>query len=153
MEMTLAEAATAVKMTKQGLLTAINKGRLSATKDANGRWKIDSAELFRVYPAAKRETPSIDDGLMAGGAELVTEVAVLRAKLDSAEARAAELRRDLEAANERVDILLRSLPAGVPSNRPVEASEPEKRPVAHAEAKAGLKRPFWRRWLGGGHDE
>ena len=50
MEMTLADAAKATKRTKQALSQAVNKGKLSATKAANGVWKVDSAELFRVYP-------------------------------------------------------------------------------------------------------
>jgi hypothetical protein len=33
------------------LLNAINKGRLSASKDDKGQWQIDPSELFRVYPA------------------------------------------------------------------------------------------------------
>lgn len=50
--MSLSEAAKAVQKTKQTVLNAINSGRLSASKDHHGQWRIDSAELLRVYPVA-----------------------------------------------------------------------------------------------------
>ena len=52
MDMSLSEAAKAVQKTKQTVLNAINSGRLSASKDHHGQWRIDSAELLRVYPVA-----------------------------------------------------------------------------------------------------
>lgn len=164
MEMTLAEAATAVKMTKQGLLNAINKGRLSAVKDVNGQWKVDSAELMRVYPAAKPMTSTRSTDLTAGGGDLTTEVAVLRAKLDAAEARANRAERLLDAANERVDVLLRALPVGqtpTPTQDVAKSPSPETQSSpgfdesgpgdspGHAEAPTRKKRGFWRFIFGG----
>ena len=167
MEMTLAEAATAVKMTKQGLLNAINKGRLSAAKDVNGQWKVDSAELMRAYPVAKQVTPESSMNLMPGGGDLVAEVAVLRAKLDAAEARANRAERLLDAANERVDVLLRALPIGqapTPTQDVAKYSSPETESAPgideggpgnspdHAEAPTRKKRGFWRSLFGGTGD-
>ena len=43
------EAANAVGMSKNGIIRAIHSGRLSATRNANGQFEIDPAELFRVY--------------------------------------------------------------------------------------------------------
>lgn len=46
----LKEAAEATGRGKPAILKAIQKGRISATKNAFGEWKIDPAELHRVYP-------------------------------------------------------------------------------------------------------
>src|SRR4051812_24462220 len=50
MSYSLREAATAIGMQKPGLLKAIQSGKVSAEKDANGQWRIEPAELHRVYP-------------------------------------------------------------------------------------------------------
>ena len=130
MEMTLAEAATAVKMTKQGLLNAINKGRLSASKDANGQWKVDSAELVRVYPAAKPVTPSQSTFLTSGDAALATEFAVMKARLEAAEARADELRRERDQWQRQAEQLLLALPAGLAQQH---QQQPQVVPVAEVQ--------------------
>jgi predicted phosphodiesterase len=46
---TLAQAAKAVGKAKSTVFEAIRSGQLSATKDEKGRFKIDPAELQRVY--------------------------------------------------------------------------------------------------------
>ena len=180
MEMSLAEAATAVKMTKQGLLNAINKGRLSASKDANGQWKVDSAELVRVYPAAKPVTPSQSTILTTGDAALATEFAVMKAKLEAAEARADELRRERDQWQRQAEQLLRALPSGLAQHqaqatpppqpvapepmaepaqaapqaqeRPVVASQPEEWIEVPDEPQKPKKRGFLARWFGGDDD-
>jgi hypothetical protein len=48
--LTLGQAAKECGKQKSTLLNAINKGRLSASKDDKGQWKIDTAELFRAFP-------------------------------------------------------------------------------------------------------
>lgn len=50
MTYTLGEAAKATGLTKPTIAKAIKSGRLSATKNANGSYTIDPAELHRVYP-------------------------------------------------------------------------------------------------------
>lgn len=49
MTLTPAQAAAAVGMTKAGIIRAIHKGKLSATRNEDGHFEIDPAELFRVY--------------------------------------------------------------------------------------------------------
>ena len=51
MTYTLGEAAKATGLTKPTIAKAIKIGRLSATKNDNGSYTIDPAELHRVYPA------------------------------------------------------------------------------------------------------
>jgi len=127
MEMTLAEAATAVGMTKQGLLKAIKDGRLSGQKDANGVWKVDSSELFRVYQPATGNAATAGNGCEVG----YPSVAELMARLEAAadvrrllEDRLARAERDLDAANARVDQLLLALPAGLARQTPMAEVQP-----------------------------
>lgn len=47
--LTLSEAAQEVGLSRTAIFNAIKRGKLSATKDANGHFSIDPAELFRVY--------------------------------------------------------------------------------------------------------
>ncbi len=46
---TITEAAQQAGLTRAGIHKAIKAGRLSATKNDNGNYQIDAAELFRVY--------------------------------------------------------------------------------------------------------
>jgi excisionase family DNA binding protein len=54
MPYSLKQAAKATGKTKTTILRAIQKGRISAAKDG-GAWKIDPAELHRVYPPAPQD--------------------------------------------------------------------------------------------------
>ncbi|MBE1427212.1 FtsZ-binding cell division protein ZapB [Desulfomicrobium macestii] len=48
----LTQAAQATGLTRQGILAAIKRGTISGSKNAQGQWEIDAAELHRVYPLA-----------------------------------------------------------------------------------------------------
>jgi hypothetical protein len=48
--LTLNQAAKAAGKSKSALLAAMRSGRFSASKDGQGYYQIDPAELFRVYP-------------------------------------------------------------------------------------------------------
>jgi excisionase family DNA binding protein len=50
--MSLAQAAAATGLHKTTLLRAVRAGRITGTKDASGQWRVDPAELHRVFPAA-----------------------------------------------------------------------------------------------------
>lgn len=130
MEITLAEAATAVNLTKQGLLKAIRDGRLSGQKDTNGIWKVDTAELFRVYKPATGKAETAANEYEPGHPQVAELVARLEAAADIRrllEDRLARAERDLDAANARVDTILRALPAGF---TPVQAPpEPPAAPI------------------------
>lgn len=160
MDLTLGEAAKAAKRSKQALAAAIQKGRLSATKDANGVWHVDTSELLRVYPDAKCD---LGDGGrdLAGLAttDNAAELAELRARVRALEelrraeqARADELRTERDAWKLQAERLLLALPAGKADNRPPDAPEPESRPDARPEAEKPRKRGFWRRLFGGDGD-
>ena len=58
------EASKQTGKSKTAIIKAIGRGRLSAKKDGKGQWKIDPAELFRVYPPvgtpAEDKTSEVD---------------------------------------------------------------------------------------------
>lgn len=43
------EAAALVGMSKAGILKAVKTGKVSASKDVHGEWRIEPVELFRTY--------------------------------------------------------------------------------------------------------
>ena len=119
MELTLAEAAKTVKRSKQALAVAIQKGRLSASKDANGQWRIDSAELFRVYSVVNQTIEESGRCLVGLAATDNGEVRELRGKIEALEtlrradqARADELREERDAWRRQAEALMRALPPG-----------------------------------------
>lgn len=69
---------------------AIKSGRLSATKDQSGAWKIDGAELSRVFPL---RTQSLQTPDMQNGANLTQSSNKLEDK---------DLREELATLRERV---------------------------------------------------
>ncbi|MEE4210392.1 MAG: helix-turn-helix domain-containing protein [Parvularcula sp.] len=116
------QAAKAVGMSTATITRAIKRGRISASKDETGSWRIDPAELHRVFPSVATqgavedpvqgyETP-IQDG------DLRLEVALLEERLRAAEALKAmadELRaaaeRDRDAWRAQAERLTKALPA------------------------------------------
>lgn len=56
MKYSLKQAADAVGKSKATIHRDVKKGKISASKDDSGRYKIDPSELFRVYPKASDET-------------------------------------------------------------------------------------------------
>ncbi len=67
MAFTLAEAAKAIGRDKSTLARAVRTGRLSATRDADGVWRIDESELRRVYPV-EMSAPGATVGATPGAA-------------------------------------------------------------------------------------
>jgi hypothetical protein len=89
------EAAEQVGLTKQAIIKAIRKGTISAEKDVSGEWRIDPAELFRVYQA----TVKVADNHQQPAAAVVDpglqrEVAFRDEKIALLEDQLADLRED-----------------------------------------------------------
>ena len=101
MSLSAKEAADAVGMTKQGIIKSIRNGRLSASKDEKGQWRIDPAELFRVYKAPTTvypipETTSSRWHTQENTPNIHLINTELRVRLEAAEAQNKDLRSRLE---------------------------------------------------------
>jgi hypothetical protein len=89
------EAAELTGMSKAGILKAIKTGKVSATKDSNGEWRIEPVELFRVYApvhtnghsevasSPQQSTQPATDGLQREVDLLREMVGDLRSRLDA----------------------------------------------------------------------
>ena len=87
MRLTAREAGERVGKTRQAIIKAIRKGTISAEKDDAGEWRIDPAELFRVYAPAQPETAPGDDTQPATDgagdtAGLHREITLLRGRIE-----------------------------------------------------------------------
>jgi hypothetical protein len=100
-EMTLTQAATWAGKSRTTIFKAIRKGRLSATKNRDGEWLIDPAELARVYQPAEEVNevnvnPTVEGVYQDIGGELVALRQVNALLLDQVNDLKAE-REDLKA--------------------------------------------------------
>jgi hypothetical protein len=110
MPYSLKQAAAAVGKQKPAILKAIQSGKISAQKDANGQWQIEPVELHRVYPPVSdrsiaetvptaSETVSVETretiGNTNGNSLLRQEVQFLREKLSDLERMTDTERRQL----------------------------------------------------------
>jgi hypothetical protein len=85
-EMSLSEAARWAGVTRATIHKALKGGRLSGQKNESGEWRIDPAELERVYQPGKPVDASDDGGVSnTDTAELIAakerELALLREML------------------------------------------------------------------------
>ena len=104
MKFSAKQAATQVGRSTATITRAIEKHKISATKNESGAWEIEASELFRVFAPAKPENPSMqrlenpnEKGVLQGDVEVMAE------KLRSADAlndrladEVADLRRRLD---------------------------------------------------------
>jgi hypothetical protein len=130
MAYTLGQAARATGKAKPTIARAIQVGRLSANRTADGAWSIDPAELHRVYPMngktdrneLRLPPPADSPGSDASLSQLLAERDRLLADRE-------ETIRDLR---QRLD-----------------ASEAERRQLsATLTDQRGRRPPWWRRWVG-----
>ena len=70
----ISEAAALVGRTRPAILKAIQKGKLTATRDAHGRWLLDPAELTRVYPVAETANTNRDAELTRANTEAIARL-------------------------------------------------------------------------------
>ena len=137
-ELTLNQAAKAAKKSKATLLESIKKGRMTAPKDDLGRYKIDPAELFRVYPPKPSETGNENQSRPQGEPHetsvLQATVEHLRELLRQVESERDDLRQRLDKSEDERRATQTKLTALLTDQR----AKPE-------PPKAGL----WQRLFGG----
>ena len=105
--LTAREAGERVGKSRQAIIKAIRKGTLSATKDESGEWRIDPAELFRVYPPVSQVDdthPATESASDTGG--LRREIEVLRERLAEKDEQIDDLREDRDRWREQATRLL-----------------------------------------------
>jgi excisionase family DNA binding protein len=87
MSHSLTTAAEAAGINRSTVLRAIKAGKISATKDEHGEWRIEAAELHRVYPPKPAPEASPEaahhDALAAAVAELRAALADMRGQRDA----------------------------------------------------------------------
>jgi excisionase family DNA binding protein len=111
--LSLREAAEATGTSKSTLFRAVRAGRLSATRDDDGQFWLDPAELFRVYEPKKTESNAptrtetqsvVQDATVSGDVlELRIRVAEEMARAKLAEERVADLKAMLEEMRQQRD--------------------------------------------------
>lgn len=160
MPYTLGEAAKHIGLSKPTVQRAIKNGKLSASRNEDGSYSIDPAELERAFPLVERtsnanghmkqhETANSTDE--TGG--LQVEVAVLRSKLAATEE---ERRQDQKKAQDTIDDLRRRLDAEAEERRKLTAiltdqrkpPEPAAPPPATLTPALKVKRGWWHRLTG-----
>lgn len=97
----ISEAAALVGRTRPAILKAIQKGKLTATRDAHGRWLIDPAELTRVYPLSENGNSKREAELTVANAEAIArlqgELEATKAHLATALATAEDWKRQAQS--------------------------------------------------------
>jgi excisionase family DNA binding protein len=93
--LTLLDAARRVGVTKGAVLKAIRRGKLSATKDKQGQWRIDPAELTRAYNLGAPPAPQAAD---TGAPEVRERLARAEAMVEVLERQVADIQRRLDDA-------------------------------------------------------
>ena len=105
MSFDLASAAAATGVAKSSVLRAIKAGRISATRDDNGRWHVEPVELFKIFPPLPPTQPAthqhgvpepVTQLLEAQLAELKTALADMRQDRDRWIAEAADWKRQAQ---------------------------------------------------------
>ena len=111
---TLGQAAKAVGKSKTTISKAIQNGKISATKQANGSYKIDPSELHRVYPPAPLanshdgplETPKLTPVPLGGDTNSIRETIGLEYELKAARQRISDLEEDRDQWRQQANRLL-----------------------------------------------
>lgn len=92
MQYTAGEAAKATGKNIATITRAIKSGKISASKDSTGAWRIDPAELHRVFPALaqvlqndemQKDATSPQEQETSSNRALMEELAVLRERVRS----------------------------------------------------------------------
>jgi excisionase family DNA binding protein len=94
--LTAKEAAEQTGNSKPAILKAIKSGRLSATKNDQGEWRIDPAELFRVYPETDNNRKQVSARLSPENTAVHSEIHLLREQMERMDAERERERRQLE---------------------------------------------------------
>ena len=108
MTLTLRQAADKCGKSRSTVHRALKSGKLSGSRDEDGTWSIDAAELARVFPWDVHEHGQRDgmgharDEAGDSSAVLAVKVEMLQQQLERERDTVEDLRRRLDRAEERV---------------------------------------------------
>ena len=144
--LTAKQAADHTGKSKAAILKAIKAGRLSASKDGLGEWRIDPAELFRVYQSAPTENDNSATARTTEHIGSAVELAMTRERLATIEQERERERQQFEAT---IDDLRRRLDAEGEERRRMTAiltdqRRPDPVPVAPEKPVEGRLLRAWR---------
>lgn len=137
MQLSASEAAARTGLTKAGIVKAIKQGRISGQKDAKGEWRIDAAELFRVYPPVSDQPPTDGetketDGQPVAANHSSAELKVLQAELEGHRRLIEQLTSERDHLRDRLD---------------QEAAERRQLTAVLTDQRAPAPRSWWERLL------
>ncbi len=105
---TFSEAAKLAGVTKGAVRkAALEKQKLTASKDEQGVWRVDAADIGRVWPRRPSVTEVIDDQhtpvIVGDDHQSGLVITELRGKLEAAEQRLADRDRVIDDLRQRLD--------------------------------------------------
>lgn len=118
----MGQAAHAAKVSKTTIRRAIENGRLSASRQDDGSYAIDPAELHRVFPLSSDASGTVARSVTANDTgALQVEVEMLRERLAEKDGVIADLREDRDhwraQAEQATRLLTDQRPAAQPDVR------------------------------------
>lgn len=138
MKLTLNTAAKEAGVSKSTLSEALRNGRLSAEKDDRGRYQIDPAELFRVFPKTgldEQLEPKPNGNANRENRGLEQEVEALHRQIESL---TLEREREREQLSDQIADLRRRLDQESQERRSLTAMITDQRAQAAPSARRSL---------------
>ena len=138
MKLTLNSAAKEAGVSKSTLSDALRNGRLSAEKDDRGRYQIDPAELFRVFPRTgpdEQPEPKPNDAGNRENRGLEQEVEALHRQIESLNR---EREREREQLSDQIADLRQRLDQESQERRSLTAMITDQRAQAAPSARRNL---------------
>lgn len=126
MPYTLNQAAKACNRGKATILNALQKGRLSATKDEFGNWQIDPAELSRLYPLTGLGAGQQNQDLPPAEHQNDPKIRELEASLKAMAELLEQVKGERDRAREDAAEWRKTITALLPPPKAEQAPEPEK---------------------------
>lgn len=149
---TLNEAARIVGKSKSTVLRWVKSGRISATRDEDGTYRIDPSELNRVHPngspdavhGRSNEAPRTTHDGAGEAAHLALKLEMAEKERVAAEALAQERERQIHQHEKTIDDLRKRLDIEGEERRNLSAMLTDLRDKEPEKPKG-----FWRRLIGG----
>jgi predicted site-specific integrase-resolvase len=116
------EAVKLYQVSRPTLTKSLKNGKISGVQDDKGQWKIDPAELARIYrprtAGAATSGKDASDNFTNNNTNFPGEVETLKARVAEAEQRAAVAEALAEERRKHIEDLRRMLPAPQEAQRP-----------------------------------